>query len=45
MAPRGLVVRPVDDEHAIAECKAEEEGGCDGVEPIGEAGEGVDAED
>ncbi len=44
VAPRRVIVRPVDDEDAVAEGDAEEERGHDGVDPIGEASEGVDAE-
>jgi hypothetical protein len=45
VAPRGVVVRPVDDEDAVAEGDAEEERRHQGVDAVGEAGEGVDAED
>ncbi len=45
VAPRRVVMRPVDDEHAVAEGDAEEEGGHQRVNAVGEAGEGVDAND
>ena len=45
MSARGLVIGPVDDEDAVAERDAQQEGGREGVDAVGEAGEGVHAED